>query len=160
MSQKSTKKSFRLRFPFWLDMHKPDEADLAETIAILKDERAFVKTVRDGIRLVCDLKAGRLEVLFSLFPWVKAEFDKRGSPQAVNALQDQLARLERLMEQGVSIPVDTQPKSPASMPAGPKPLSVPAMAAPQFDDDDFSLAMRKKADYSTTANLIRSLKGC
>ena len=68
------KKSFRLRFTFWLDMHKSDEAAIAETIADLKSQRSFVSTIRDGIRLICDLRAGRLDVLFELFPWVRSEF--------------------------------------------------------------------------------------
>jgi len=55
-------------------MLKDDEADVADTIANLKKDRRFAPTVRDGIRLVADLRQGNLEVLFELFPWVKAEF--------------------------------------------------------------------------------------
>lgn len=161
MTKKNKRPSFRLRFPFWLDMHKPDEADLAEKIAILKADRVFVKTIRDGIRLIWDLKAGRLEILFSLFPWVKEEFEKRANNQAIVALQTQLARLEKLMGQGMSVPVDIQsgviqPK----IPSGPKPLLVPSLALPRFEDDDEpTLILSKSASTDASYNLINSLKG-
>ena len=67
-------KRFRLRFTFWLDMLKEGESAVAETIDTLKKKRLFAETVRDGIRLVCDLRDGKLDVLFELFPWVRAEF--------------------------------------------------------------------------------------
>jgi hypothetical protein len=67
-------KRFRLRFTFWLDMLKEGELAVAEAIQKLKVDRLFAETVRDGIRLVCDLRDGKLDVLFELFPWVRAEF--------------------------------------------------------------------------------------
>ena len=94
---------FRLRFIFWLDMLKPDEHELADQIELLKQERSFVSTVRDGIRLVTNLRQGKLDVLFEMFPWVQAEFLKyletiqpqKSEPEL--QLQQQLERLERLM---------------------------------------------------------------
>ena len=94
---------FRLRFTFWLDMLKSDEHELADQIEVLKQERSFVSTVRDGIRLVTSLREGKLDVLFELFPWVQAEFLKyleSIQPQKAEPelqLQQQLERLERLM---------------------------------------------------------------
>jgi hypothetical protein len=67
-------KRFRLRFTFWLDVNKEDEAEIADKVEKLKQDRLFVQTIRDGIRLICDLRDGKLDVLFELFPWVKAEF--------------------------------------------------------------------------------------
>lgn len=69
-----TQKSHRLMFRFWLDMFKPEEEELADTIELLKNERSFSKTIRDGIKLITNLRQGKLDVLFELFPWVKAEF--------------------------------------------------------------------------------------
>jgi hypothetical protein len=66
-------KRFRLKFMFWLDLTKDDEYELAEQIDILKQQRRFVETIRDGIRLVVDLRAGRTERLFAMFPWLAAE---------------------------------------------------------------------------------------
>lgn len=69
-----TQKSHRLMFRFWLDMFKSEEAAIADQVEILKNKRSFTQTIRDGIRLVCDLRNGKLDVLFELFPWVRAEF--------------------------------------------------------------------------------------
>lgn len=127
---------FRLRQVFWLDMNKPDEEALAATIEDLKQRRTFVTTIRDGIRLICDLRRGKLDVLFELFPWVRAEFleymqslqpDKSA---AEIRLEQQLARLERLLLQQVSAP------------GGPRPLTLPRPAA---DEDDAALVKITKA---------------
>lgn len=96
-----TQKRFRLRFPFWLDLNKPDEAEVADAIAILKEQRSFSKTIRDGIRLICDLRAGQVDVLFELFPWVKETLTQTISAAPTTALERQLERLESMLkEQG------------------------------------------------------------
>ena len=63
-------KSFRMKFMFWLDTTKADEEQLIEQVEALKQTRLFSKTIRDGIRLICDLRAGQTDILFELFPWV------------------------------------------------------------------------------------------
>ena len=67
-------KRYRMRFDFQLNVAKEDEYAIAEQIANLKSQGRYSKTVRDGIRLVSDLNDGNLDVLFELFPWVRAEF--------------------------------------------------------------------------------------
>ena len=62
---------FRLQFKFWLDVNKPDEEALADLCDDLKRRGLYTKTIRDGISLVDDLRNGRLDVLFTLYPWVK-----------------------------------------------------------------------------------------
>jgi hypothetical protein len=64
----------RIMFRFWLDDTKSDENELIGQVDNLKQDRSFTSTIRDGIRLVCDLRDGKLDVLFELFPWVRAEF--------------------------------------------------------------------------------------
>ena len=97
-------KRYREKFTFWLNLVKDDEFAIADQIGELKKNRTFVKTIRDGIRLVCDLRAGRLEVLFELFPWVKAEFLSGVQPKETageKLLREQLERMEKLLiEQG------------------------------------------------------------
>lgn len=65
---------YRSQFKFWLDVNKPDEAALAALCEDLKRRGLYTKTIRDGIRLVDDLRNGRLNVLFTLYPWVKELF--------------------------------------------------------------------------------------
>jgi hypothetical protein len=62
---------FRLRFPFWLDLKKPDEAALAERITDLKARRVFARTMRDGLEIIPDLDAGNLSSLLARYPWVR-----------------------------------------------------------------------------------------
>ena len=104
---------FRLRFTFWLDMHKSDEAELAETIDLLKLNRSFAATIRDGIRLVADLRAGRTEALFELFPWVKDTLQTVPAAPAEQGLQQQIARLEALLLAQGNVPIQS-PLAPES----------------------------------------------
>ena len=91
------RKSFRMKFMFWLDVTKRGEDELIGQIEHLKQERLFAKTIRDGIRLICDLRAGRTEVLFELFPWVKDGLQSAPGAPVEQGLQEQIARLETLL---------------------------------------------------------------
>jgi hypothetical protein len=61
----------RAQFRFWLDVMKDPEFELAQEIMLLKKRKKFAATIRDGLRLIIDLRAGRIDVLLQLFPWVK-----------------------------------------------------------------------------------------
>jgi hypothetical protein len=94
------KERFRLQYKFWLDVNKADEYELAETIGELKENKTYSRVVRDGIRLVVDLCQGNLDVLLALFPWVEDAFYERFTaqqPASDHVLQEQLAKLERLL---------------------------------------------------------------
>lgn len=141
----------RFKFNFWLDCDKDNELLLAEAIDNLKRQRSFAGTVRDGIRLICDLRQGKLDVLFELFPWVRAEFldymqslqpDKSAAEQR---LEQQLARLEKLLLQQ------------AGAPAGPRPMM---LSRPVADEDDTALLTVTKAKVDgrqITQNFINSM---
>lgn len=86
------RKSFRQRFVFWLDIEKDHEADIAAAIDGLKQKRSFSKTIRDGIRLIVDLRAGRTDVLFELFPLLKAKLQADFDGSAGNALTEEKIR--------------------------------------------------------------------
>ncbi|MEL6524078.1 MAG: hypothetical protein AAFQ07_00075 [Chloroflexota bacterium] len=64
----------RKRYSFWLDRRKPDERAVESLISQMKADRAFTPSIRNGLRLMADLQDGKLDVLFELFPWVRAEF--------------------------------------------------------------------------------------
>ena len=98
-------KRFRLRFTFWLDLQKGEEAELAEMIDVLKRERTFASTIRDGIRLVCDLRAGRVEVLLGLFPWVREALQSAPAAPVEKGIQEQIARLEALLIAQGNVPI-------------------------------------------------------
>lgn len=91
-------KRFRLKFMFWLDMNKSDEIELAEEIEILKQQRLFSETIRDGIRLMCDLRAGRTDRLFAMFPWLTAEVN-RSVDLEESAIQHEINSLWKALAQ-------------------------------------------------------------
>lgn len=155
---------FRLKFMFWLDVTKADDYALAEQIEELKYQRRFTQTIRDGIRLICDLRRGKLDVLFELFPWVRAEFLATIEPVEARSpsLEDQLKRLEALMLRQGFAPLDALPsgapqRSPAP-PAGPKAMTVPQFAAPAFDDEDdlVQVVVRPDAGANAAQNFVNS----
>jgi hypothetical protein len=109
----------RGRFTFWLDYNKDEELLLAETINELKHTRLFSKSIRDGIRLVNSLRKGKLDVLFELFPWVKAEFLAGVQPKETageKALREQLQRLENLLLEQGNRPISLPAKSTITIP--------------------------------------------
>jgi hypothetical protein len=106
---------FRLQVKFWLDLHKPEESELAELIADLKAQRTFSRVVRDGICLMVDLCQGNLDVLLALFPWVEDAFYERFAaqqPASDHALQEQFAKLERLLTAQGNAPTAATGDSP------------------------------------------------
>ena len=157
---------FMLRREFWLNLNNPAEETLAEVIDVLKAQRLFAKTVRDGIRLICDLRRGSLDVLFELFPWVRAEFLnyvqalQPDTSAAEQRLEQQIARLEQLLLQQASAP------HRGPRPAGPRhiealgPLALSKVVGPVSDEDDAALVTvaKAKVDGAQIAqNFIRSM---
>ena len=137
-----TKNRFRLRFTFWLDLLKPEKNHYSPIRSnIFKNDRSFAGTIRDGIRLICDLRQGKLDVLFELFPWVRAEFmeyiqsiQPQKSPAELD-LQQQLERLEQLLSsRGISL---STRRAHANQDAhnnggGPKPLQAKSIVCAHF----------------------------
>lgn len=149
---------YRLRFTFWLDMLKSDEREIADEIELLKNERGFAKTIRDGIRLICDLRKGRVDVLFELFPWVKAEFIAGVQSQETageKALREQLKRIEQQLLQQGNTPLQL-PSSTSQ--TGPKALAVPQFDAPVYDDKD-DLVVKKDTSTASAQNFLNSMMG-
>ncbi len=97
---------FRLRFTFWLDLQKADEAALAEAIDGLKHNRTFASAIRDGIRLICDLRAGQTTILLELFPWVKEALQPVSMPTVDRNFQEQITRLETLFLSQGHVPIE------------------------------------------------------
>jgi hypothetical protein len=159
------KNRYRLRFTFWLDLLKHDEEQLADQIELLKNERSFVSTIRDGIRLISDLRQGSLIVLFELFPWVRAEFMayvqslQPPKPPAELDLQRQLERLEQLLLQQGNTPIDQPTQVKLLINNGPKSLQIKKPVAPPTldDDDDVLVAVKNKsAGNQSAVNFIKS----
>lgn len=93
-------KSHRLQFRFWLDVLREDEYFMAEYIEEMKEKRAFAQTIREALTLIRDLRAGRVEALLRLFPWIEDHF-KSTPPnptiEMMSPVQEQLQRLEKIL---------------------------------------------------------------
>lgn len=72
-----TPKRIRYQFRFWLDAAKDDELELCAYHDQLKERRQWQPTIRDALRLIRDLRAGRVNVLLELFPSIERIFEDR-----------------------------------------------------------------------------------
>jgi hypothetical protein len=147
---------FRLKFMFWLDVTKEDELVLSEQIEELKQHRSYVKTIRDGIRLVCDLKQGSTQVLFELFPWLRTELVAAAPVATDTKLQEEVAQLKQLiLGQGYNVQ-----SSLSANTSGPKPLNKPKLLLPLLDDDDQeTLVIRKNTSNDAGLNFLNAMTG-
>lgn len=164
-----TAERFRLKFMFWLDVTKPADLVLAEEIEAIKAQRRFTQTIRDGIRLIGDLRAGRLDILFELFPWTGAAFlTAVTQPASVSAapnndeLKREIASLRDLILRtniptGGAGPVHS-PRSLIPVSKSPKLLSVPQFDLPSFDDDDGdTLSVHRDTNTDSAQNFLNSM---
>ena len=133
---------FRLMYRFWLDVNKADEYELAETIDLLKQKRSFVETIRDGIRLITDLRAGQLDVLFELFPWVTETLrsEDKETHRGTDDLKRELVALREAVMAREGGGYGTPP---------PKRLAA--------TDDAPELVLQKKSGTDAAANFLASL---
>lgn len=144
---------YRVMFKFWLNIAREEEKEIAETIQALKQDRSFSSVIRDGIRLVWDLRQGRTEVLRELFPWVlentsprQLEAPKTGDFTPIESrLQDRFDQIERLL-----------------LTSGDKPpnLKTHSMQAPSDDHILANLEIKKaRSDENPTFNIMLSSLG-
>lgn len=134
----------RWKMNFWLDDKNERDLAVGYTIVGLKAERKFASTVRDGIRLITDLRAGRFDVLFELFPTLQTQLQPPGFPP--NPPSDQFnAMLTEAAKEGARLALAEAPVHPAppALSAGLQPIggiqplaNAKAVDFPTFDDDD------------------------
>lgn len=62
----------RKRIESWLRLDKADECDLlVNIIPDLKAQKAYSAAIRDGLRIIWELRQGKTDHLFRLFPFLK-----------------------------------------------------------------------------------------
>ncbi len=140
-------KSFRVKFMFWIDAAKKEGDDLIEQIEGLKRERLFAKTLRDGIRLICDLRAGQTDVLFDLFPWIKDGLQISPTVPVEKGIQEQIARLEALLLAQGNMPIRSTGEQPIKG------------TSRQNSSPPIELSASKASAETIAANFINSMKG-
>ena len=149
----------RFKFEFWLDANKDDELLLMEDIDGLKRNRLFSKTIRDGIRLIMDLRKGNLDVLVELFPQFKSRICDENTNRAGDDddLHAKIDRLESMMLQQVE-PGGMLMSARKSAAGGPKKIGLGSLDAPRIDDDDEdTLVIKKDTSTHASENFLRAM---
>ena len=131
-------KTYRVQHKFWLNIMDTSEEALDAEIWQLKKARLFSKTIRDGIRLVCDLRAGRFDVLFELFPEARQKLSDILHPPETptqKAIKEQLARIETVINQ-----------QPVMLAAGATENTPKYLNIPKIEDTNVSIFSEEKVD--------------
>ena len=129
---------------FQLRHNHPIDAHVSEILDYSRSQRREVTVIRDGVRLLWALQNNDLNVLFELFPHLKAQFVPDGMS---------------LMEQIQSLFLNSQvlpEASPISQASGSKSLKAPTFELPTFDDDDElpTIVTQKDTSNNAAINLI------
>lgn len=97
------KPTYRVMEKFWCDVEKDEEREVLNLIAYLKSIRKFAPTVRLGIRIICQLMEGKLDLLLENFPWIETtilEMHGRSSREMEQFQAMMLAQMEHLVASG------------------------------------------------------------
>lgn len=65
-------KRYRVRRLFQLDLNNPEHEEIDEIITQLKKDRVYSPAIRDGLRLIAELREGKTDFLEDQFPWIAA----------------------------------------------------------------------------------------
>lgn len=83
------KNPFRKRYEFWLNLNAETEYEIAEIADELKAQRGYASAIRDGLRMVWELRQGRVDTLVKLFPWIVERFQPQQDTSELAALVEQ-----------------------------------------------------------------------
>jgi hypothetical protein len=145
----------RMRYVFWLNLANPLELYIAEILEYSRKNRQLTTIIRDGVRLIYDLRQGKTDVLLEMFPWVKTALTEAEKP-ATTAIQHQLDRLEQLILQQGSVPIEMPKHSDKN--GGPKALNVPDFDLPIIEDhEDDTVVLKKDTSTESAMNFINSM---
>jgi len=92
----------RHKYEFWLDDQREGDHEIAALIEQFKMNRQFSAAIRDGLRLIADLKAGSTEVLLELFPLIGQQIGagssggQGGNDDTLKAVRDAIGSLQAL----------------------------------------------------------------
>jgi hypothetical protein len=140
----------RFKYNFWLDDSKKDDRVVAVTIADLKKLRAFSSVLRDGIMIVSELRQGKTDLLFKLYPWIADSL--RPAASAPNSDPDDIAeRVYQKMNAGGKVVILDSSNDPlVAAPAlkGLKPINAPQIAMPVIPDDDQDPIVIRRDDHA------------
>ncbi len=154
----TAKPRYRVQYKFWLNQYDEEENRVSQIIEWLKLDRDFVGAIRDGLRLIWDLRSGGVGVLLELFPDIRQRLAVPEPPKSdpdEDEIKRQIAELKRLI-------IETGITKDAPLVAGPKKLPglQPMMKLPEpnYDDED-TVVIRKNTSDEASQNLFKSMQG-
>lgn len=173
----------RKQFKFWLNVLHPQEKYLADVIQWLTEQGEFVRSIRDGLRLIYDLRFQKDHAsLLELFPDIRERLQVQPAPPVSGGGQSELAKeiaaqivlmngnTGYLMQSSNLLqPAPPLPNSEATgtiisnlyKPPTGKQLAAPKFALPSFEedpDDQPTILIKKSTNTDSGANLIAALR--
>lgn len=153
----SKKKQERKKLPkremhrVWLSNEKPEERDLNRMIALLKEERQYTATIRDGMQLVIGLREAEERLKHGHSPtWEQTRLLEALFPRVVQHVRDMhhSAELERVRAELADLKTRMEVGATAA----------PVAKAVVSSKPVFNLKV-SKSDTKPADNLLNSLKG-
>src|SRR5574341_348657 len=145
--------SYRAISRFWLDIIKDEESKLACYITELKAARSFASPIRDALRLIYDLRQGKLDVLLLLFPWVYNALREQIKSELAEEYQSSCMDPEIIIEE-ISQRLEKRMMLLGSSPQ----QSFKSLPEPPTMPDDTQLIEVKKAESNASLNLMNSFR--
>ncbi len=133
---------------FQLRHNHPIDAHVSEILDYSRSQRREVTVIRDGVRLLWALQNNDLNVLFELFPHLKAQF-----------VPDGMSLMEQIQALFLNSQVLPQ-AAPISQASGPKSLNAPTFALPTFEDEDElpTLVIQQNTNTDSFGNLFNGMR--
>ncbi len=114
----------RYKYKFWLDDQREGDHEIAAIIETLKGQRAYTQAIRDGLRLIADLKAGNTGVLLELFPAVGQQIGAPDTGAGSGGNDDKLTNILSLLQQQMTPLPAPPPNYPVMKESAGKPTPV------------------------------------
>jgi len=141
----------REQVKFWLNKKAADEANILEIINWLKGQRAFVAAIRDGLRLIYDLRhLNSTDVLLELFPNIRERLSLEAAPSP-DEISRRLGHIEEILEQQ---PAPNSYTSAVAPTPAPQKLSAGFIPIPTVEDEDDELNMAQSSQEANASNFM------
>lgn len=161
--KKPDPRGYRKQFTFWLNGGHDLQLDMGNWLMDLKQRRHFAPTIRQALALYRELKEGRVDLLFELFPWVKDCLTPPPPASTDTQLAAAISQLAQVIQAvpviaGQGAPRQNTGISPKPLATIPAPPPVPQGLPLVVDDDDDALVVTKDetAGAKSASNFLRS----
>lgn len=159
------------QFKFSLSQQDKHSGEVRKIISFLKGKGILSQAVRDGLRLINDLRRGKVKVLLELFPDVVEQLCQKDPPKDdIGELKRMIEDLQRKVDQqqmiyvpadgrDVGLPLMSGVHQPALQQSGSaKPMAVPQFPMPEPDiDDGDTIVITDSAADGDMSGFIRDL---